>query len=161
MEIIINAPGAGEWIMHRAGGLFTPGHGHSLSTHSDAGIVGGFVIDSFTGVCACVHMAGEGPGWATPDLLWMLFDYSFNQLGVKKLLGLVRSDNYAALAINLRGGWRVETLVRDMYGEGVHAFVIYMKPEGCRWLNHVPKGWRVPSRTVVSSGAPLGGEHGQ
>lgn len=151
MEIKINAPGAGAWIMQRADGHFVPGYGHSLSTHHDGEIQGGFVLDGFTGVCACVHMAGERPGWATPDLLWMLFDYAFNQLGVKKLLGMVRSDNYPALSLDLRGGWRVETLVRDMYGEGVHAFILYMKPEFCRWLNHVPKGWVVPSRTVVSS----------
>jgi len=142
--------------MQRAGGTFMPGHAHSLSTHRGDELVGGFVLDSFTGVCACVHMAGA-PGWCTPDLLWMVFDYSFNQLGTKKLLAMVRSDNYLALSLDLRAGWRVETLVRDMYGEGVHAFVLYMKPEFCRWLNHVPKGWRVPSRDVVSS-ADLKGE---
>jgi len=150
MEIRINASGAGEWIMQRAGGVFTLGHAHSLSTHRNEEIQGGFVLDGFTGVCALVHMAGE-PGWCTPDLLWMVFDYGFNQLGVKKLLAMVRSDNYLALSLDLRAGWRVETLVRDMYGEGVHAFILYMMPEFCRWLNHVPKGWVVPSRTVVSS----------
>jgi len=143
--------------MKRADGFFVPGYGHSLSTHRGVEIQGGFVLDGFTGVCALVHMAGERPGWATPDLLWMLFDYAFNQLGVKKLLGIVRSDNYLALSLDLRGGWRIETLVRDMYGEGIHAFILYMKPEFCRWLNHVPKGWQVPSRTVVSS-ADLKGE---
>jgi hypothetical protein len=159
-EIRINAPGAGEWVMQRAGGFFVPGYGHSLTMHrlEDGGdeILGGFVLDSFTGVCALVHMAGDRPGWATPDLLWMLFDYAFNQLGVKKLLGMVRSDNYTALSLDLRGGWQVETLIRDMYGEGVHAFILCMKPEFCRWLQHVPKGWRVPIRTIVSSDSPRG-----
>jgi len=64
MEIRINAPGAGEWIMQRAGGAFIPGHAHSLSTHRDEEIQGGFVLDSFTGPCACVHMAGTAPGGA-------------------------------------------------------------------------------------------------
>ena len=137
--------------MQRAGGTFTPGHGHSLSTHRGEEIQGGFVLDSFTGVCACVHMAGTAPGWCTPDLMWMVHDYAFNQLGLKKLLAMVRSNNATSMAQCLRSGYRVETLIRDMFGEGVHAFILYMKPEFCRWLNHVPKGWRVPIRTVVSS----------
>lgn len=83
--------------------------------------------------------------------MWMVHDYAFNQLGCKKLLAMVRSDNYLALSLDLRAGWRVETLVRDMYGDGTHCFILFMQPEFCRWLNHVPKGWRVPSRTVVSS----------
>jgi len=151
-EIRINAPGAGEWIMKEAGGIFVPGYAHSLSTHDGDELLGGFVLSDFTGVCAGLHMAGKRPGWATRDLIWMAHDYAFNQLGVRKLLGLVRSDNYHTLSIDLRAGWQVETLIRDMYGDGVHAFVLTMKPEHCRWLDHEPKGWRVPRRVVVSSG---------
>jgi len=51
LEIKINAPGAGAWIMQRADGHFVPGYGHSLSTHHDGEIQGGFVLDGFTGVC--------------------------------------------------------------------------------------------------------------
>jgi len=150
LEIRINAPGAGEWIMQRAGGIFVPGYGHSLSTHRDGELLGGFVLSDFTGACAMVHMAGERPGWATRDLLWMLFDYAFHQLGVRKLLALVRSNNYLALALDLRAGWRIETLITDLYEPGVHAFVLYMKPEFCRWLDHHPRGWKPTTAVVVS-----------
>jgi hypothetical protein len=150
-DIRINAPGAGEWIMKEVGGIFVPGCAHSLSLHSDGEVLGGFVLDGFTGVCACVHMAGKRPGWATRDLLWMLFDYAFNQLRVTKLLALVRSDNYTSMAQCLRSGWRVETLVRDMFGDGVHALVLYMTCDTCSWLKIHPKGWRSTMTVVVSS----------
>lgn len=141
--------------MERAGGVFVPGYGHSLSTHRPGVYgsepLGGFVLDGFTGHCATVHMAGDRPGWATRDLLWMLFDYAFRQLDIKKLLGLVRSNNHAALALDLRGGWRIETVVRDLYGPDVHGFVLYMTPDFCPWLNYVPKGWKATTSVVVSA----------
>jgi hypothetical protein len=110
--------------------------------HMGDELLGGFVLSDFTGACAAVHMAGERPGWCSRDLLWMLFDYAFYQLGCLKLIALVHSDNYLALSLDLRAGWRIETLIEDLYGPGVHAFVLYMKPEFCRWLDHRPKGWR-------------------
>ena len=135
--------------MKQAQGSFVPGYAHSLSTHNDDEILGGFVIDTFTGVCACIHMAGKHPGWCTRELLWMAHDYPFNQLGVKKLLALVRSDNYHALSLDLRAGWQIETLIRDMFGDGVHAFILAMTPDRCPWLNHTPKGWRKNYSNVI------------
>ncbi len=133
-ELRINAPGAGDWVMQRVGGAFVPGWDHTVSSHQNGRQVGGFALCSFLGASITAHMAGEAPGWCTPTLLWMVFDYAFNQLRCLKVLAPVRSDNSKALAINLRGGFRLETVVRDVYAPRVHMMVLSMKRETCPWL---------------------------
>lgn len=149
-EIRINAPGAGDWIMSRVEGVFTPGYDNSFSVHRDGAIVGGMAVCAYLGNSATIHMAGEGANWCPRDLLWMVFDYTFNQLGVHKLIGLVRSDNYRSLSINLRGGWQVETLVRDLFADGVHCFVLQMTRDTCPWLKLKPKAWMATTVPIVS-----------
>src|SRR5215467_13442449 len=100
IEIRVDAPGAGDWIMERAGGHYVPVFSHSLSSHDvdlPTGrevMLGGFVLtDYIRRASAVVSMAGEGPGWCTRQLLVALFEYAFRQLGVRKLFALIRSDN--------------------------------------------------------------------
>ena len=150
IEIKINSPGAGEWIMKHAGGTFVPGYGQVLATYKNDELLGGFVLSDYTTNCMVVNMAGKSPGWATVDLLWMLFDYAFNQMKVKKLLAMVSSDNSASMSQCLRAGWQVETLIKDLYGDNVHGFILAMTPDACVWLSYTPKTWRRNYLTVVS-----------
>jgi RimJ/RimL family protein N-acetyltransferase len=71
-----------------------------------------------------------------------VFHYAFVQLGCLKVLAPVRSDNHAAIAIDLRAGWHLETVIRDIYAPGVDMLVLTMTKENCPWLAHEPKAWR-------------------
>jgi RimJ/RimL family protein N-acetyltransferase len=139
-QIRIDAPGAGAWIMRRCEGRFSQDTDHSISNWRDGKIAGGFVLSDYTGASMTVHMAGDDEHWCSRDLLWMVFHYAFVQLGCRKLIAPVRSNNYAALAIDLRGGWRIEAIVRDAYPDA-HMFLLTMDREHCPWLKIKPKGW--------------------
>jgi len=160
-EIRIDAPGAGEWIMERCGGHFVPVFSHTLSTHEPTvgQILGGFVLtDYISNASAMVHMAGDGPGWCTRDLLWMLFEYGFHQLGVRKMFALIRSDNTRSLEMCLRAGWKSETVIGEVFGEGVHGVLLYMIEAECPWLKYPSKTWRIGGRVntaVVESAVCL------
>jgi hypothetical protein len=115
----------GRWIMRLAGGSFDPEFDHSLCSLRDGVRVGGFVTSAYLGASVTVHMAGTDPRWCSRDLLWMLFDFVFVRLGVHKALTTVVSDNHLALALDLRAGWQVEAIVRDVtptgaFGRAVH-----------------------------------------
>jgi hypothetical protein len=142
MDIRIDEPGVGEWVMDRVTGVFTPGWDHSFSSHRDGEILGGFVVCKYLGASATMHMAGLDPGWCSRELLWLAFDYSFNQLGLGKLIAPVRSDNYYGLSIDLRAGWRVEGLIRDVYPGATHMFILTMTKDSCPWLDYKPRQWR-------------------
>ena len=139
-EIRIDGPGDGAWIMTRADGVFTDGYDHSFASLRDGRIVGGFALCAYTGAAATVHMAGDDERWCSPDLLWLVFDYAFNQLGLNKLIATVRSNNYPALAQDIRAGWFPEAILRDVYRDA-HMLLLTMKRDQCRWLKIKPKRW--------------------
>jgi hypothetical protein len=138
-EIFFDAPGAGEWVMSRVQGYFTPGHDHSFTTHRDGEILGGFVLCDYFGNSITVHMAGEDKFWCSRDLLWFVFDYGFNHCKCNKMLAPVRSDNTVALALDTRAGWQVEAVLKDIYAPGTHMVVLAMTKDACPWLNHQPR----------------------
>jgi hypothetical protein len=142
MDIRIDEPGAGEWIMDRVTGVFTPGWDHSFSSHRDGEIRGGFVVCHYLGASATMHMAGVDDNWVSRELLWLAFSYPFDQLGLRKLLAPVRSDNYSSLSLDLRAGWRIEGLIRDAYPGSTHMFLLTMTKDTCPWLDYKPVHWR-------------------
>lgn len=149
-EIRIDEPGAGEWIMTRAEGFFTPECDHSIANYRSGKIVGGFALTGFLGASATVHMAGDDPRWCSRDLMWMVFHYAFVQLRVRKVLALVRSDNYPALAEDLRAGFMPETIVSDVY-PNAHMMILSMTRDRCKWLRVTPRQYR-PGNTVEETG---------
>jgi hypothetical protein len=140
-DIRIDEPGAGEWVMDRSGGTFNPYGDHCFASYKDGNIIGGFVCAGFFGNCWTLHQAGIDPHWCSRELLWMVFHYIFVQSKCSKAVGLVASNNHKALATNLRGGWVIEALLRDMFAPGVHMFVLTMTKEQCLWLDYEPKHW--------------------
>ena len=117
-----------------------PGFDHTFTTHRGDDILGGFMLCQYLGASMTIHMAGDDPRWCSKDLLWITFDYAFVQLGLRKLIAPVRSDNYAALALDLRAGWHIETIIRDVY-DTAHMFVLTMTPDTCPWLKLKPRNW--------------------
>lgn len=157
LEIKIDAPGGGEWVMSRVKGTFTPGLDHSFTTHDGDRIVGGIVVCAYFGNSMAAHMAGEDKHWFSRELAWLVFDYAFNQVGCHKMVAGIRSDNHRAIAIDIRGGWRYETVIKDLYEPGVDMVVLGMTPATCPWLNYKPKRFRSnkfnltePARTLTT-----------
>lgn len=141
-KIRINHPGAGEWIMERAGGVFRPDMDHSLATYRGDEILGGFVLSQYLGNSIAVHDAGCDPTWCPRELLWMMFHYVFRQLNCGLLIAPTQSDNYRALALNLRAGFRLETVICNAVAPGVHLMVLTMDAGACRWLRVItPQSW--------------------
>jgi hypothetical protein len=142
-EIKINHPGDGDWIMLRVGGVFNDKTDHSIAVHrpmgNDMRVCGGVVYTGYLGASIMLHMAGNETNWATPDFLWMVYDYAFNQLGVRKLIGLVPADNVRALSIDLRMGFRIEAKLAEMMPGGEDLLILSMVKSECKWLRIKPR----------------------
>src|SRR6185436_17806200 len=139
-EIRIDSPGAGDWIMERAGGYFRDGVNHSFSTHrldanGDGVILGGFALVGYTGAAMTMHMAGRDKSWFSRDLAALTFGYGFHQLGCKKLLAPVKSTNHQLVMLVRRGGWKFDTVLRDVYPDA-DMIVFSMTRDECPWLRH-------------------------
>jgi hypothetical protein len=101
-------------------------------TSGDGQLLGGFVVTNYNGAIAMVHMAGS-PGWCSPRLMWVLFDYSFNYLKLRRLLCTVGSKNLTSLDQVKRAGFVYEHTIKDGTPDGDLVMLSMSRPN-CKWL---------------------------
>lgn len=98
-------------------------------------ILAGVVYEGFNGVSIGMHVAAlPGVNWCTREFLWMVFDYPFNQLGAKKIIGVVPAANLAAMRLDLHLGFVHEATLKDAHPTG-DVNMLSMTRDQCRWLN--------------------------
>lgn len=129
----------GEAIAKAIPRRFNPACDPVISNVIDGRLLGGVIYDGFTGSCVFIHQAGFTKHWLSRDMLWVAFDYPFNQLGVKKLCGTIPSTNPGLLAMNLKLGFQVEHAIEDGYPGG-NMLILSMTRDECRWLDMKPRG---------------------
>ena len=85
---------------------------------------------------ACqMHVAAVGEvNWASRDLLWAVFDYPFNKLGVSVIIGQINADNESALRLNRHLGFKEIAKIADAHMDG-DLVIMTMRREDCRWLD--------------------------
>ncbi len=101
-------------------------------------VLGGVIYEGFTGGCIFMHQAGFHKRWLGGNMLWIVFDYPFNQLRVNKVAGTINSKNKELLDFNMRLGFKEEARIRGAYPDG-DLLVLTMPREECRWLKLKPK----------------------
>jgi RimJ/RimL family protein N-acetyltransferase len=136
--IQMNNPEHGYAIAEAAGVIFNPEADIVISRLSNEELVGGVLYNGYTRASINMHVAAFSPRWGSRDMLWVCFDYPFNQLGCKKVFGQVPSKNEHALEFNLKLGFKIETLIPDVFPED-DLLVVSMVREDCRWLNIKPR----------------------
>lgn len=105
---------------------------------SEGNLLGGVIYEGMTSNCIFMHQAGFSKKWMSADLLWVLFDYPFNQLDLGVVCGTIPSSKSELLDFNLRLGFKVECVVRGAYKDG-DLIVMAMRKAECRWLTVKPK----------------------
>jgi RimJ/RimL family protein N-acetyltransferase len=140
--IIFNNREHGERIARRIPRNYNPAVDPVIShVDKDGKLLGGVIFDGYTGSCVFAHQASFDKRWLSRDMLWVLFDYPFNQLKVKKICGTIPSSNPKLLEFNLKLGFIVETIIKDGYPDG-DMLVMSMTRGECRWLDMKPRGLR-------------------
>jgi RimJ/RimL family protein N-acetyltransferase len=126
----------GQWVLAQQGAKWIPGRGSTFGVvDSDGRLIAGILFDSWNGASVQMHVAAlPGANWVSKALLAVTFDYPFNQLGVKKILGLVGSGNSAAKRFDEHVGFELEATLNEAHPDG--ALLVYsMTREKCRWLS--------------------------
>ncbi len=141
----------GPWAWKLMGqGDFHP-HGKSCMGYvNDAGDPKWAVIydDYEPGGSIQMHVAISDRKYVTRRAISTVFEYPFYQLGVKKVLGFVNSENANALSMDLRLGFKVETVIKDAYDRG-DMYILSMTQEQCRWLRGIKHGQERQAATAA------------
>lgn len=125
----------GPWVASRVGTVWSPERSTTIGLFSvHTGLLAGVIYEGFNGANIGAHIASvPGKDWPTQGFLRFIFHYPFEQLGVKRITGLVASSNKQAVEFNLRLGFELEATLKDAHPEG-DLLMFVMRKENCRWL---------------------------
>jgi hypothetical protein len=105
----------------------------SIVCADEDGLVAGVVYDHFNGAVVHAHIVVERQ--ATKDWYRAIFDYPFNVLGVKKIVGQVSSYNLKALHLDKSLGFEEEGRIKEFFTSGADMVILTMRREQCKVLN--------------------------
>lgn len=138
MSFRFNHEPDGRAIARAAGTAFNPESDQCIARVRGDELLGGVVYTSYTGVSIGMHVAGFDPRWINNDMLWVAFDYPFNQLGCKTIFGQVPEDNLHTLEFDKKLGFKEVARIADVFPGG-DCIVLAMRREDCRWLRLRPR----------------------
>lgn len=104
-------------------------------------LLGGVFYQGYNGAVIWPHIAGFAPGWLSKDLLWVIFDYPFNQLKCNVLLAGIPVSNRKLLQFDAKLGFKEIVRVPGGHKTGDLA-IMAMQRADCRWLSLQPKSLR-------------------
>lgn len=135
MRIVINDPRVGDWVREKIPKVacWTEGFKSLAAIEEDREIAGAVVYDAFTPFDCCIHVRLDKPGCKEPHVLRAVFAYPFEQLGLKRLTGLVGARNERGQQLCQWLGFRPEG--RKVLALGDEDELIYGMLAGeCKWL---------------------------
>ena len=135
--IRINAPEDGYTIADLAGvHWYSPKNASCIARLDDDGVLlGGVLYEKWRkGGSVELHFAATSKLWVSRTLLWAVFDYPFNQLECRKVLGFTPSSKVEALAILERLGFTTDVVIDDVFPDGGSMIVSHLYRQDCRWL---------------------------
>jgi RimJ/RimL family protein N-acetyltransferase len=138
-QIVFNDPDHGEQIAIRAGGAFDKRTCSVISRLRNGELLGGVLYANFTGESVAMFTAGWDPHWLNRDLLYVIFDYPFNQLGVKRIFGLVSEDNVHARRFNAKFGGKDIARIEGMFRGNVAGIIMCLERDACRLMGVKPR----------------------
>ena len=81
-----------------------------------------------------IHIGATDSNWISKDLLWATFDYPFNKLNLRVIIGQVCADNADALRLNRHLGFKIVAEIPDAHMDG-DLVIMTMRKEDCRFLD--------------------------
>lgn len=123
----------GAWVAQKVGQEASWGSFYAMGIEQDGKIIAGIVFNNFNGANATCHVAVDKPNRKLVELLRAAADYAFNQCGLKRLTGMVPSNEPHVLQFDKNLGFEEEFVMKDgAPGADMHVLVLW--PDKCRWL---------------------------
>jgi hypothetical protein len=137
----------GKWVTEKSGGIYHQG-ATGIGYIKDGELAVGIMYDGFTGAGGSImmHSRCDNPKATSRWFYWAIFDYPFNQLGVKKCNVLVHENNERALKLNIKLGFIRDTDLKDYFPDG-NAILLSMYKKDCRWLKESRNDKTLDTRT--------------
>lgn len=124
----------GEWVCKRLDKEYVHGEAQYIGLEIKGKIVAVSMWAGFNGASVYSHIAIEGTlNKEFFEFLWFSFYYAFEQLGVKKIIGLVEASNDKALKLDKHLGYEIEATIKDASPTG-DLHILTITKSQCKYL---------------------------
>jgi RimJ/RimL family protein N-acetyltransferase len=145
-QVLVNDPACGEEIAARCGTTYhTEIDANFCRVREVDGhrqVRGGIVFNNFTGESIQIHCAGWDKHWGNRDLIYLAFDYPFNQLGVKRLFAPIPEDNWDAQVFDMKMGFKPVARIAGVYPHNIACVMMCLERADCRLLGVRPRAFK-------------------
>lgn len=138
-QIVFNNHDDGERIAIMSGGAYDTRTCSVIARHREGELLGGVLYANFTGESIAMFTASWSPHWLNRDMLYVIFDYPFHQLGVKRIFGLVSEENIHALQFNAKFGGKNVARIEGMFRGNVAGIIMCLERDACRLMGVRPR----------------------
>jgi RimJ/RimL family protein N-acetyltransferase len=137
-EIVTNqVERVADWVASRVGQVGGWGPAYAMGLEDASGkLTAGIVLNNFNGANATCHIAIDRPSKALFGLLQAFCDYAFRQCRLKRITGMVPSNETRVIEFDKKLGFETEFVMRDG-APGADMHVLVMWADKCRWLKGV------------------------
>lgn len=121
------------WVYAKTGGAFTDTSTRGIGKMDNKGqLQAGVAYELCNGVNIYCHIAGLG-NWACREFLAVIFDYPFNQIGVRRITVPVCSTNTASKKLVQKMGFKLESTLSQATPGG-DMLIYRMFKDECKYL---------------------------
>jgi RimJ/RimL family protein N-acetyltransferase len=115
---------------------------HKMPVSNDAHYLGQVINDEiravvvycgFFGKSCMIHVEAKGNHWLNKSFLKAVFDYPFNKLKLRVIIGTVAGSNEKSLKLSRHLGFQDVANIPDAHDDGDLA-ILEMRPHFCKWL---------------------------
>jgi RimJ/RimL family protein N-acetyltransferase len=123
----------GSWVATQVNQGAEWGSFFAIGVMSGEQVLAGVVINNYNGANATCHIAIAQQTKMLVPLLRSVCDYAFNHCKLKRLTGMVPSNEPKILAFDKHLGFEEEFVMKDG-APGADMHVLVMWPDTCPWL---------------------------
>lgn len=145
-RIVFDHPTYTYQVADAAKVFFNPQYDHSICREVRGDLAAGVVYTEWTGESIWAHTACFEDNGVNRDLLWVAFDYPFNQLKVQRIFGRVPETNERALRMNTHMGFQKVAEIKGVFPHGVSAIIMCCeRPAAERFLKIRQREFNIPT----------------
>ena len=121
----------GRWVAAKNNQMYFEANSQAVGWEKDGEIVAGVIYDGWNKQSIVCHIAATESLTAT--FLAKVFDYSFRQLQVHKMIATVSSKNFKSIQLVTHMGFKEEAKIKDAHPSG-DIVIFTMTKEDCKFL---------------------------
>lgn len=122
------------WFKSRTSVILCEDSEAIIAVDDEGEIAAMVVFDTWTPSSVNVHMAVENPMAIKHGIFEQVAIHAYVTRGKKRLFGLVPSNNFKAMKLDMHIGFQEVARVPDAVDDGVDYVIMRLDKEDCRWL---------------------------